>query len=493
MIAFFPTIYPDELLYSQLARYYAASGYMAYTYAAEDLFASKIVRPDIEFVNAYTTEAWEVITRVHPMETLVMHHTMFPYYGRFLPLERREAAFQALVTMAGNYHNLLPIPQRKGERPRCLRYCPRCVLSDREQYGETYWHRVPQMVGMRICPEHKCFLKDSSVQISGKTSPKLVAAEEVIPLADEVVVSSNDKESQIAAYMVEVFRSDVDLESQVTAGQFLYSRMENTKYRSVRGQQRNIRLYHAEFADYYKDLKENWFTELWQIQKVLTDDRWNFYEICLMGKFLQVSPRNLALMQLPQKSQQQKFDEEVYRLRNLGMKYPEIAKALNASYDTVKAIGEHRYGTYHKAFKPPHKSGSKPKNWQTRDMALLPHVKKAIQTLRGDETTRPKRVTVFAIEKMLNLSSKEITLHLPICFAEIQRFRESQEQYWAREVVWAARLILSSEVSLTWRRMRELTNMRKANLKACVPYLSSYADDDLRREVLLLLGKTDNV
>ena len=126
-------------------------------------------------------------------------------------------------------------------------------------------------------------------------------------------------------------------------------------------------------------------------------------------------------------------------------------------------------------------------------MALLPHVKKAIQTLRGDETTRPKRVTVFAIEKMLNLSSKEITLHLPICFAEIQRFRESQEQYWAREVVWAARLILSSEVSLTWRRMRELTNMRKANLKACVPYLSSYADDDLRREVLLLLGKTDNV
>ena len=33
---------------------------MAYIYAAEDLFASKIVRPDIEFVNAYTTEAWEV-------------------------------------------------------------------------------------------------------------------------------------------------------------------------------------------------------------------------------------------------------------------------------------------------------------------------------------------------------------------------------------------------------------------------------------------------
>ena len=35
MISYFPTAYPDELLYSQLARYYAKSGYMAYTYAAE--------------------------------------------------------------------------------------------------------------------------------------------------------------------------------------------------------------------------------------------------------------------------------------------------------------------------------------------------------------------------------------------------------------------------------------------------------------------------
>ncbi len=30
MIAYFPTAYPDELLYSQLARYYTKSGYMAY-------------------------------------------------------------------------------------------------------------------------------------------------------------------------------------------------------------------------------------------------------------------------------------------------------------------------------------------------------------------------------------------------------------------------------------------------------------------------------
>ena len=63
MIAYFPTAYPDELLYSQLARYYTKSGYMAYTFAAEELFVSKTVRPDINFINSFTPAAVQAITR----------------------------------------------------------------------------------------------------------------------------------------------------------------------------------------------------------------------------------------------------------------------------------------------------------------------------------------------------------------------------------------------------------------------------------------------
>ena len=70
MIAVFPTIYPDELLYSQLARFYARSGYPGYTFAAEDLFENKTVRPDIEFLNAYTPEALHLITHEKPIEGL---------------------------------------------------------------------------------------------------------------------------------------------------------------------------------------------------------------------------------------------------------------------------------------------------------------------------------------------------------------------------------------------------------------------------------------
>lgn len=77
MISYFPEIYPDELLYSQLARYYVKSGYTAYRYAAENLFVSRTVRPDIEFVNVLTDDALRAVTRDMPMEEIIMRHTMF--------------------------------------------------------------------------------------------------------------------------------------------------------------------------------------------------------------------------------------------------------------------------------------------------------------------------------------------------------------------------------------------------------------------------------
>jgi len=478
MIVYFPTPYPDELLYSQLARYYTKSGYMAYTYAAEELYVSKIVRPDMEFVNVFTPDALRMITRDISMENVVMNHTMFPYYGRFLPLERRQRAFQALVSMQGNYHNLLPIPTKKGNSDRCLRYCPMCAEHDREEYGETYWHRTHQMIGLNVCPEHGCYLMNSSVIISGRMPPMLRSAEDVIPISNLVTVA-HEVERRLAVYMGEVFHADVDMKSDVAVGQFLHSRMSNTKYRSVRGEQRNVKLFHADFTQYYESLSGNWFTELWQIQKVLTNDRINFYEICLMAMFLGIPAADLVNMKLPEKSQQQLFDEEVYRLHDAGLKYPEIAKRLKASYNTVKAIGERRYGTYHKSPKIPLKSGAKPQDWQQIDEDTLPLVKDTIRRLQGDGTTRPKRVTVFAVEKMLHLTSKKVSLYLPQCLAEIRKHEESQEQYWAREVVWAANQLRAAGSPLVWRRIRELTNMRRRDLEACLPYVSRCADEEL--------------
>ena len=50
-IAYFPTIYHDELIYSVFSRFYQNAGYPNYIFCAEDLFVNKRVKPDIEFIN----------------------------------------------------------------------------------------------------------------------------------------------------------------------------------------------------------------------------------------------------------------------------------------------------------------------------------------------------------------------------------------------------------------------------------------------------------
>lgn len=479
MIAQFPSFYPDELVYSLLARYYVHSGYVRYVFAAEDLFQSKTVRPDIEFVNQYTPAALQMITREMPMEKVIENHNMFPYYGRFLQKERRNKAFEALVQMQGNYYNLLPIPKRKDDNKRYLRFCPLCAENDRSQYGEAYWHRKHQFQGVKICPLHRCYLINSNLLISGKTSPTLLSAEVAIPQnINSYALSDNEIECKVADYIARVFQLEVDLQGNVTIGQFLNSRLENTPYRSIRGEQRNITLFHTNFTEYYKRLSDNWFTECWQIQKVLTDDRVNCYEICLLSLFLNVPAADLVEMTLPEKSQQQMFDEQIYRLHKQGLKYPAIAERLNASYDLVKAIGEGNYKKHCKVSQNPLQSGKKASDWKQIDRDTLPLVKDAIRKLYGDGITRPKKISMFAVEKVLNLPMGRISNYFPLCKAEIEKYHESQEQYWAREVVWAVNHIIRNEDVMNWKHIRNLTNMRKRDLLACIPYLYQFTDED---------------
>ena len=137
MIVFFPEPYPDELVYSLLARYYVKAGYLAFQYAVEDLYIHKYTNPDVEFLNELKPEFLDVIKERCGMEALIQKHTMFPSYGRFLPAKRKQEAKKALLSMNGNFNNLLAIPKNQRGTGRFLRYCPLCAKEDREDYRES--------------------------------------------------------------------------------------------------------------------------------------------------------------------------------------------------------------------------------------------------------------------------------------------------------------------------------------------------------------------
>lgn len=82
------------------------------------------------------------------------------------------------------------------------------------------------------------------------------------------------------------------------------------------------------------------------------------------------------------------------------------------------------------------------------------------------------------IERYLGLPKKGLK-HCPMCLAEIRKYQETQEEFWARLVIWAANIIITNGQPLHMTAIMRQTNMRKAKILECVPYLDKYADTDI--------------
>lgn len=346
MIAFFPDVYPDELVYSWFARYGVRSGYLYYRAIAEDLFTSNIVKPSLEFISELNPTAKEVLTRDMSFETIILQHTMFPYYARFLPTERRQKAFDMLMDTDKSFYDALYIRRGKTLHRQWLRYCPLCAEEDRKNYGETYWHRQHQLDHIDICPVHFCRLHDSSVGITSKGSPSLIHAEAVVPEHSEPIFDHNTVEAEVAQYVSQVFQADIDWGNTIPHGKFLHHKMEYTKYLTVRGVKRLLAPLYEDFSRFYRDLPNLTITEPWQLEKIFSNHQKHTYDSCLLAMFLNVPVPELTHMKLPERTQAELFDEQIILLHEQGLNYRKISERVGASYDYCKLVAYRHHSNH---------------------------------------------------------------------------------------------------------------------------------------------------
>ncbi|MBD1825693.1 TniQ family protein [Cyanobacteria bacterium FACHB-DQ100] len=67
--------------------------------------------------------------------------------------------------------------------PEWLRFCPLCVQEDTQNFGECYWHRLHQLPGVEVCPDHNVRLLDSEVRVQNpQIRHEFVSAEQRIQL-----------------------------------------------------------------------------------------------------------------------------------------------------------------------------------------------------------------------------------------------------------------------------------------------------------------------
>ena len=79
------------------------------------MYVKRYVNPDTEFVNELRPEVKELVIKHCGMENLILGHTMFSSYGRFLPDAKKQEAYRALLDMNGNFNNLLILAQNPSD------------------------------------------------------------------------------------------------------------------------------------------------------------------------------------------------------------------------------------------------------------------------------------------------------------------------------------------------------------------------------------------
>ena len=178
----FPEPYPNELLYSVLARLGARLGQLSWQDYGANLLGAKTATGIIELPNRL-----DCLVRSMPPEfgstadQLIDKNTLWPFYSAFLPPDRRLRTREEMKGK-GQPRVLLGLISLRGPSNEWLRYCPECVMQDRRKFREAYWHRSHQIPGTRDCAEHGVLLVDSAAAVWHRSNRHAYcAAEDAIP------------------------------------------------------------------------------------------------------------------------------------------------------------------------------------------------------------------------------------------------------------------------------------------------------------------------
>ncbi|MBQ0139028.1 MAG: TniQ family protein [Kurthia sp.] len=163
MLPFFPNPYPNELLYSAIARYHFYSGNIDCKDTLEELFGSRSVIPSVE-IGSYFSVLAEQLGSQYSIESLLAHHTIYPYYASFLSEARQQEILQDVLEDGQALYTRLGIVAGSICRKDGLYYCAECAKDDNAQYGEPYIHREHQLQGINYCPNHEIPLRQYPIK-----------------------------------------------------------------------------------------------------------------------------------------------------------------------------------------------------------------------------------------------------------------------------------------------------------------------------------------
>lgn len=167
MISNFPIPYPNELIYSVIARYAVHNGIISPKYLTEELFNSRNLTPTYD-LSTHLDRLASYLPDHYDAHSLIQNHTLFPLFQPFQPDSVVNYAVQALRSeRTQSLHTKLGKNASRIKSVSFFQFCPHCWQEQMEQHGEVYWKRSWQITGYEYCTKHASPLFVSSVPCNG--------------------------------------------------------------------------------------------------------------------------------------------------------------------------------------------------------------------------------------------------------------------------------------------------------------------------------------
>lgn len=443
MISYLPEIYPDELVYSWFCRYYVHSGCMTHKMALDDILYSRHNNLSKEFIGHLKTAFQLEIGDIYSMKDIVLNHTMFPQYARFISAKKKKDCLHRMTENFCDAHNLIPIsPRVKADSN--LRYCPLCSAEDRKKYGESYWHRTHQIRNLTVCVKHLCYLENSTVSTISEQTYTLCPAEEYA-LIEDARMTNNDLLLSFSNYLVDIFNAPLDFETDIPINSVVYNAMKQKDYISSTGKTRFTKRFAEDTKEFYKNVGIYDIASFHQVQRVLLSENFDFSVICQIAFYLGIESNQLVSKPTKEK-------------------------------DITKAIQVQRQ--YEIA------------DWESYDNELAPILEefaKSIYSGTANDIGRPERVSQRIIYQKFGLSDYRLS-KLPRCKAIFSQYSESYEENWARRIVWAYNKLKSERNNklFYWSDIRILSGVKKKNIDSMIPLIKKLTDNEAYNAILTL-------
>ncbi|MEO6843299.1 MAG: TnsD family Tn7-like transposition protein [Bradyrhizobium sp.] len=249
MAAQLPYPYPDELLYSVFARYFAyfpldrKSG--AVSAIAGRRWSSVAFGADLDRIASATKIVWGM-----EAHDIIERHTLLPFYGAFLDPADYLEHVRRMCAPSGNARTVGNNAARQY-RGR-LRFCPLCAAEDVSKFGETYWRRCHQLDGVTVCLAHDRILFDSTAEFAVHTYRD--ATQTISSSGGSECVSFDMEEhrvaSKIAARCIDVLEGGCNKWTRIDA-EIAYSRALKDQGFNIGGMKIHSKLLDKEFGSFY--------------------------------------------------------------------------------------------------------------------------------------------------------------------------------------------------------------------------------------------------